>query len=345
MSQAVRRNGNASSPQTKSSPASTSASPEREVSPARSRPSPYILLVYPIILVLGSLFSVISPSASPSTYSAPFTPGVASDINTPKTPQSLNYFAGKGNLLNLYFVKIGWFWTTLAFALLQLTVTNYSNQQSPSSRTSTKNNNNNLQALLRYTLITLTWIFTTQWFFGPALIDRSFTSTGGRCVPRHGEVDSLVEGIELSTVATNLSCKAVGGKWLGGHDISGHFFMLVLSSAFLFLEFFISETQTQAAHPHISAEAAASIAKETTEEEMSAVGGWESGEVVKARLWTQYFVWAVIVLDAWMLLMTAIWFHTLFEKVSGMVLASLSVWAVYFLPRIYPEWRVMVGGV
>ena len=344
MSQAVRRNGNTTTPQTESSPDSTSASPEREVSLARSRPSPYILLIYPIILALGSLFSVLSPSASPSTYSAPFTPGVASDINTPKTPQTLNYFAGKGNFLNLYFVKVGWFWTTLAFGLLQLTTTNYPKQQPPSSRTSSKNNNI-LQALLRYSLITLTWIFTTQWFFGPALIDRSFTSTGGRCVPRHGKVDSLAEGIELSTVATNLSCKTVGGKWLGGHDISGHFFMLVLSSAFLFLEFFISETQTQAAHPNISAEAAARIAKETTEEEKRAVGGWESEGVVKARLWTQYLVWAVIVLDAWMLLMTAIWFHTLFEKVSGLVLASLSVWGVYFLPRISPEWRRVVGGV
>ncbi|ERF72627.1 hypothetical protein EPUS_05681 [Endocarpon pusillum Z07020] len=338
MSQAVRRNGTTSSPQTK-------ASPEREASRARSRPSPYMLLVYPIILTLGVLFSVLSPSASPSTYSAPFTPGVASDINTPQTPQTLNYFAGKGNFLNLYFVKIGWFWTTLAFGLLQLTTTNDPKQQPPSSRTGSKNNNF-LQALLRYSLITLTWIFTTQWFFGPALIDRSFTSTGGRCVPRHhGKVDSLAEGIELSSVATHLSCKAFGGKWLGGHDISGHFFMLVLSSAFLFLEFFISETQTQAAHPHISPEAAARIATETTEEEKRAVGGWESEAVVKARLWTQYFVWAVIVLDAWMLLMTAIWFHTLFEKVSGLALASLCVWGVYFLPRLSPEWRKLVGGV
>jgi Inositol phospholipid synthesis and fat-storage-inducing TM len=322
---------------------SSSPSPESSSLPSTSRPSPHILLVYPAILALGSLFSILSPSASASTLSAPLAPGVASDINTPRTPQTLNYFAGKQNILNLYFVKVGWFWTTLAFASLQLTATSTSKQPQPSTR----NTNHIFQALLRYSLITLTWIITTQWFFGPALIDRSFTSTGGRCVPlshRHTSTP-LTSGFDLSTIATNLSCKASGGKWLGGHDISGHFFMLVLSSAFLFLEFFISESQTQATHPHISREAAARIAADTTEEEKRALGGWESEGAIKARVWTQYLVWGVIVLDVWMLLMTAIWFHTIFEKLSGLVLASASVWAVYFLPRFLPAWRGVVGGV
>lgn len=367
MSQATRRNGNSSTTRSDSSSDSTSPSPEqrlRSISP--SRPSPYILLVYPIILILGSLFSVLSPSASayPSTYSAPLTPGIASDINTPKTPQALNYFAGKQNILNLYFVKIGWLWTTLAFALLQVTnttaLTNFTPQhpQRPSTRSIPNSKNPLLQALLRYALITLSWILTTQWFFGPALIDRSFTSTGGRCIPRSSSFtpntsplssEPPLGDIDLSTIATNLSCKAAGGKWLGGHDISGHFFMLVLSSAFLFLEFFISEAQysshAQLAHPHISPSAAAHIAQETTEEEKRAVGGWESEEVAKARLWTRYFVWVVILLDGWMLLMTAIWFHTLFEKVSGLALAAGGVWGVYFLPRFLEAWREVVGGV
>ncbi len=361
MSQATRRNGNSSTERSDSSD-STSPSPERPRSISPSRPSPYILLVYPSILVLGSLFSVLSPSAYASTYSAPLTPGIASDLNTPKTPQALNYFAGKHNILNLYFVKIGWLWTTLAFVLLQLTnstaaITSSTRQQRPSSRSIPNTKNPLLQALLRYALITLSWILTTQWFFGPALIDRSFTSTGGRCIPQsststlHTNPLSTTppSDLDLSTVATNLSCKAAGGKWLGGHDISGHFFMLVLSSAFLFLEFFISEARhhssAQSAHPHISPSAAAHIAKETTEEEKRALGGWEGAEVAKARLWTRYFVWAVILLDAWMLLMTAIWFHTLFEKVSGLALAAGAVWAVYFLPRFLGAWRELVGGV
>ena len=35
---------------------------------------------------------------------------------------------------------------------------------------------------------------------------------------------------------TGVACKAVGGKWKGGHDISGHVFLLVLGSMFLFEE-------------------------------------------------------------------------------------------------------------
>lgn len=153
------------------------------------------------------------------------------------------------------------------------------------------------------------------------------------------------DGIDLSGIATGFSCKAVGGEWRGGHDVSGHFFILVLSSAFLFLEFFISESHAGAAHPHISPSTAARIATETSEEEKRASGGWESEEAVKARLWTWYITWTVILLDGWMLLMTAIWFHTLFEKVSGLTLASLTIWAVYFLPRFWPEWKGVVGGV
>jgi Inositol phospholipid synthesis and fat-storage-inducing TM len=359
MSAATRRNGNSSTVRSDSS-GSSSSSPERPRSISLSRPSPYILLIYPIILALGSLFAIISPSAYTSTYSAPLTPGIASEINTPKTPQALNYFAGKQNILNLYFVKIGWFWTTLAFILLQLTnnttISDLTQKQPPSSRANPNTKNPLVQAFLRYSLITLSWILTTQWFFGPALIDRSFTSTGGRCVPRttftpntNPLSEAPLADIDLSSVATNLSCKAAGGKWLGGHDVSGHFFMLVLSSAFLFLEFFISEAQynynTQSTHPHISPSAAAHIAKEATEEEKRAVGGWESEEVAKVRLWTRYFVWAVILLDAWMLLMTAIWFHTLFEKMSGLALAAGSIWGVYFLPRFFETWRMVVGGV
>lgn len=370
MSQPTRRNGASSSSKNNSSSDSMSPSTEALQSPPRSRPSPYLLLIYPIILAIGSLFSVLSPSASSPAYSAPLSPGVASDIHTLRTPETISYFAGKQNILNLYFVKVGWFWTTLAFILLQLTTKPNSAQQPqrPSSRPNNHLYNPFVQSLLRYSLITLSWIITTQWFFGPALIDRSFTSTGGHCVPRSTtsptnplsgtSTSTSPTAIDLSTINTGLSCKIHGGRWLGGHDISGHFFLLVLSSAFLFLEFFISESQqlsrssSSSQTPNISASAAAQIARDTTEEEKRAVGGWDNADEedttsidYKARLWTSYFVWGVIVLDGWMLLMTAIWFHTLFEKVSGLALAAGSVWAVYFLPRLVPGWRSIVGGV
>lgn len=293
-----------------------------------NRPSPYILLLFPIILILGSLFAILSPVAAP--------PPSAYSSDLPIRPSTFNYFAGKRNILNLFFVKIGWFWTTMAFLLLQLT-TNPPQLSRPPFRT-----RHFLQAAARYGLVTLAWIFVTQWFFGPALIDRSFKSTGGRCEARADQPISNKD-VDLESILTGLACKAIGGRWKGGHDISGHVFMLVLSSAFLFFEFFLSDAQSS--HPNVSPAAAAAIAANTTPEEKKAVGGWESESMAKARLYTRYFVWIVIALDLWMLLMTAIWFHTWLEKVSALILAESSVWAVYFMPRLVPIWKMVVGGV
>ena len=340
MAPTTRRNGaNTSTPQNASmketvdtipSVASTISFEERPIPPI---PSSYILLIYPFILALGSLFSNLSPVASPSHYTEPL--GMASGLNTPTNhrPPPINYFASKHNLLNLYFVKIDWFWTTLAFVLLVFTTHATQPAKRPSSL------NKTLQATLRWTIVTATWILTTQWFFGPPLIDRSFRLTGGRCEALPAKLNT--SKADVSTIMTGLACKAVGGRWKGGHDISGHVFMLVLSSAFLVMELYISDNQSP--HPHVDSRAAANIAHEMTKEEREAIGGWESESQAKLRLWTRYFVWTVAVLDVWMLLMTAIWFHTWLEKLSGLAISGLCIWTVYFLPAFEPRWRDIVG--
>jgi len=294
-------------------------------------PSPYLLLIYPIVLALGSFFSAISPTASPAGALAP---GVASEINTPTTWHPVNYFASKHNLLNKYFVKIGWFWLTIAFALLAYST--HALRQPKSSSSPSKV----IQALLRYAIVTVTWIGTTQWLFGPPLIDRSFTLTGGRCEALPAKIDD--EGRpNVEAIFTGMACKAVGGQWKGGADISGHVFLLVLSSAFLILELYTADALSP--HPHVSPQAAAVVAHDTTEEEKREFGGWESDKQAKIRLWTRYFVWAVVGLDFWMLLMTAIWFHTWFEKLSGLLISGFCIWVVYFLPAFLPAWRDIVG--
>lgn len=45
----------------------------------------------------------------------------------------------------------------------------------------------------------------------------------------------------------------------------------------------------------------------------------------------------------WMLLMTAAYFHTWFEKFTGLVVAFLAVYGVYFAPRGLPALRQLVG--
>jgi hypothetical protein len=300
------------------------------------KPSPYYLLVYIAILAAGSLYSQISPDAGPS-QSTPLAPGISSEINTPYKPQVTNYFAGKHNLINIYFVKIGWFWTTLAFGLLQITTR-------PSSRpVSLSNQSHYIQSVIRYTLVTLSWIFTTQWLFGPALIDRSFTITGGHCEARPLELSETLQPVDLSGMHSSVTCKMAGGRWRGGHDISGHVFMLVLSSAFLLLELYLSDQNS--AHPHVSDRAAAAVAKGMSEEERRSIGGWESENMAKFRMYSRYLVWGVVALDLWMLMMTAIWFHTWLEKVSGLLIASLTLYGVYWAADFLPAWKGIVGGL
>ena len=296
-----------------------------------SKPSSYYLFIYPILLAIGSLFSVLSPIAFPPNK--PFAPGVTSDVHSPSSSTTTpNYFAGKHNLLNIYFVKIGWFWTTLAFTLLQYTT------NPPSSQKQT----HYIRSLTRYALVTTAWFLTTQWLFGPALIDRSFTITGGHCeFPSVEDPGDLP--LDMHAFASSVACKSRGGRWRGGHDISGHIFMLVLSSAFLFYETYISDTNSS--HPSVSPAAAEKLAHDLTDEERKAIGGWESETSARIRVWSRRFVWVVIGLDVFMIMMTAIWFHTWLEKVSGLALATGCVWAVYFLPDLVPQWKNVVGGL
>ena len=296
--------------------------------------SPFLLLIYPTILAFGSLLSTISPTVTSAPAGA-LTPGVASELNNPATTQPVNYFASKHNILNVYFVKIDWFWTTLAFGLLAYTA--HATRQR--SKVSSKGL---LQAAIRYSIVTAAWVGTTQWLFGPPLIDRSFTFTGGRCEALPAKLDDGGRP-KVAAIATSIACKTVGGRWKGGHDISGHVFMLVLSSAFLVLELYVSDALSL--HPRVSLRAAAAVAHETTDEEKRELGGWESDVEARIRIWTRYFVWTVVVLDLWMLLMTAIWFHTWLEKLSGLFLSGSCIWALYFMPDFLPAWRAIVGPV
>ena len=302
----------------------------RTMPTARQRPSSYLLLVYPVILALGSLYSILSPVAAPPTEA--LAPGIASDLNAPHLHES-NYFAGKHNVVNIYFVKIGWFWTTLAFLLLQATTR-------PSPANAQKHY---VQSALRYALVTFSWILTTQWFFGPPLIDRSFALTGGHCEPQLHNTTSLKEAVDMTMITSGVVCKAAGGRWRGGYDISGHVFMLVLSSAFLLYELYMSDRDS--AHPSVSPRAAAALAHDMTEEERKSVGGWETEWQARVRIWTRYFVYTVVGMDFWMLMMTAIWFHTWLEKLAGLLIASMTITGVYFLGDLVPQWRRTVGGL
>ncbi|ORZ16381.1 Fat storage-inducing transmembrane protein [Absidia repens] len=157
----------------------------------------------------------------------------------------------------------------------------------------------------------------TQWLLGPSFIDRVYVATGGSCAPLTvdgldlaGAKDETIDAQEqqltllLSQTFRQSTCRQLGGKWSGGHDVSGHCVMLIHASLFLWEElswlFYSIPSATQLKRSQPSA--------------------WYS-------LCT---VMALLVLWWWMLVMTAIYFHGHFELLSGTVFGILG-WASLYL--------------
>ncbi|PWY95789.1 hypothetical protein BO94DRAFT_600500, partial [Aspergillus sclerotioniger CBS 115572] len=265
-----------------------------------------------------------TPQPPPPTPPPPPSPSIASDLNLPlPPPHPVNYFARKDNIFNLYFVKIGWFWTTLAVVLILVSQPAYTHVRARIHRA-----RRTVQVGLRWGCATIVWYAVTQWFFGPPIMDRGFVLTGGGCERVVPVVENEgVEGVDMKTVVTAVACKSVGGAWRGGHDVSGHVFLLVVMVSMVVFEVVGGRLQ----------------------------GGWgwrwggegEDGEMVLVgdgvRVWSVRFAWTVAGLGWWMLLMTAIWFHTWFEKVTGLLIALGTVYVIYILPRRVIEWRNVVG--
>jgi len=188
-------------------------------------------------------------------------------------------------------------------------------------------------------IVTVWWIFITQWFFGPAIIDRGFTLTGGQCELVREAEQGKVDMDYARQFVTGVACKAVGGKWNGGHDISGHVFLLVLGSMFLFEEVLHVLKLVRAEERTIvmndgAVKSAAVEAQPSSDAAAEDMGQWNLG--VKAVLGVGGLSW-------WMLLMTATYFHTWFEKFTGLLVAFAGIFVVYFVPRMIPVIRGIIG--
>ena len=254
------------------------------------------LAIFPVVLVFGTLFSVLSPE----TRAAPYDPVSQSHLQDPSAAPS--YFARKGNIFNVLFVKRGWAWTTIAFVALAFTHPALSAASGQRRRA---------RAFVRWGLVTMWWFLVTQWFFGAPLIDRGFRWTGGRCELAQREV-AMGDG-DVGEMITAVACKAAGGKWKGGHDISGHVFLLVLSTVFVMQESGWAVLRWSNWGPEERSIVMADGAVKGASVEAETTAGEGRGE---AWLGIGGKACAVIVgLNIWMLLMTAIYFHTWFEKV------------------------------
>ncbi|KAG2221355.1 hypothetical protein INT45_012401 [Circinella minor] len=201
------------------------------------------------------------------------------------TPPS-NYFTNKRNLVNVLFVKMGWFWVTVVYMTYLYFI--QSKKQSYE------------RGLARYGLITMYWYILTQWLFGPSFIDRVFVATGGSCT------DLLAENNIIGAYGYG-ACKRAGGNWGGGHDVSGHCVLLILSSLFLWEEV--------VAWGFYSIPTIQRIKANNTNRY-----GW----------WSVLAVYGLLLLWWWMLTITSAYFHGYFELLSGCFFGILG-WAVVYI--------------
>ncbi|KAK4201939.1 FIT family protein scs3 [Triangularia verruculosa] len=286
-----------------SSETTTRTAPPRN-NPLLPTPTELVLLsIYPALLLFGTLFAVLSPDVSASTYD-PLTQSHDQGSLAP------SYFARKNNLFNVLFVKRGWGWITFSFFLFVFT--------HPALRTTAQKS----RATVRWAVVTAWWVFVTQWFFGPAIIDRGFRFTGGKCQVKMAEIaEADVEDIGVKEVFTAAACKSAGGRWSGGHDISGHVFLLVLGSCFLLQEVgwvvgrwvrYVKEERSVVMPD--GAVRRAIVEVDRAERYRQEQEGTARRSVLEALGHGGKVAIAVVGLCAWMLLMTAIYFHTWFEK-------------------------------
>lgn len=137
-----------------------------------------------------------------------------------------------------------------------------------------------------------------------------------------------------------------GGMWKGGHDISGHVFLLILGSAFLWMEILPAVLKAQG----LNEERRVKVGSGKVVKTRSIVDGTvQTDEDKLDKKQEEYASWGVkmavgvVGLSLWMLLMTAAFFHTWFEKFTGFVVAFVGIGLIYFAPRGIPELRAVLG--
>ncbi|KAM3515336.1 hypothetical protein MY11210_001077 [Beauveria gryllotalpidicola] len=311
---------------------------------AARRTSPFIptpverlaLGLFPLLLIFGSLFALLSPETRALTYDAATQSHRAADGSA-----APSYFARKSNLFNVYFVKRGWGWTTAALLAFVLS------SHPAVAAAAAPRRRARARAVARWAALTVWWALVTQWCWGAPLIDRGFRWTGGRCdgaaAAALEEIAAAAGTADAAEVLTAVACKAVGGRWRGGHDISGHVFLLTLGSALLMHEVlwplarwagWRAEERCVVMGDDGALEAA------SVEADRAHAAGREAQPVLG---YGGKFALGVLGLNLWMLLMTAIYFHTWFEKFTGLLAAYVAIYAVYFVPRFVPALRRLIG--
>ncbi|KAF8967915.1 inositol phospholipid synthesis and fat-storage-inducing TM-domain-containing protein [Flammula alnicola] len=187
----------------------------------------YTLVLLSAILFIGTVYSVFQ-----DTYLDTSNPLLSA---LPHKLSHTHYFATKTNPLNVYFIKKSWGWTSALFLFSYLTAP-------PQTRTKDR--------LFKYLTLTGIWLLFTSWFFGPALFERLTVLSGGECVFTLPSGDLITVPNELCYTKSTITHHThpdlfvdtttfpsegwrVIPRLRRGHDISGHVFLLTMSTLFL----------------------------------------------------------------------------------------------------------------
>lgn len=210
---------------------------DRPASPPKLALIPPYHIVY-LGLLLGPLtaFTLLSLFLQTHTYNVYLSSPHASstgDVIAEHLKPVASIFAQRTNLLNRVFIKNAWAWTSVAWVAQALTLRG---PESPEAKKAAQIAKGKAKAdaakvggageddagpedqeatvasplaksLLRYAIATSAWVCFSLWLFGPPLMERIFTSSGGVCVPRQAgdALDGLSNPSGEASVAGDVS--------------------------------------------------------------------------------------------------------------------------------------------
>lgn len=186
----------------------------------------FVFTVLSAVIAFGTAYSILY-----GTYLDTSNPLVS---NLPHPLSQSHYFANKSNLLNVYFIKNAWGWTSGLFLFLWAT--------SPSQKRT-------VRRILKWAVATGVWVLFTMQLIGPSVTDRIIAASGGACMVKlpSGEFNTIPAEACLTGSAVGpmshphffSQISQISSDWSAfprlhrGHDVSGHIFLLTMSTLFL----------------------------------------------------------------------------------------------------------------
>lgn len=163
--------------------------------------APHHVVYLALVLAPITLFTTLSIFSQSHAYNVYTTAAPGSLLEASGRAKNLqpptSSFAQKSNIINVYFIKYAWLWTTIAW-LAQLWTLRSPPPVDIKGKGKAKDDDEPdatpgdqdgtiasplAKSLLRYIIATICWILFAMWLFGPSLMERILTSSGGVCLP------------------------------------------------------------------------------------------------------------------------------------------------------------------